>query len=211
MTLELEQELKALTQLMKNPRIRQIEIIDLFQQLNIVNTEHLFYKFLNAKYFNAEEDLTIGTAENPSWGPDHHDRARMYTLSAVGLTYLEFLIDEKKKEIIADQQIQSVIDTNKSVKQTNESVISTNDAIKTSIKSQNNSNRITLIIAGVAVLISLFTLLKDLYRSDKLQLEVPPTIDSILQRTSQTLDSVNQTLYQIHRDNKILKDSLKTP
>jgi hypothetical protein len=115
--------------------------------------------------------------------------------------YKEQLKNEKR-----DNELRTLLnETNLKV---GDSVIKTNDLVHTNTKKQEKLTRAALLIAAASAIISLFGLFKDFLKTDiPKQLQIPAT-DSILQKTSQTIDTLNQNLYRIDYSLKALKDSL---
>ena len=89
----------------------------------------------------------------------------------------------------------------KQLEAVNDSVINTN-------KTTSSLSKTTLFVAAVAALVSLFSLVKDLYKSDTLQGAPLTKTDSILKMTGQRIDNLNQNLQKIDSSINVLK---KTP
>ena len=122
MTLEQENEMQIFSRLFLFQGVMiKSKIFEVFADNVITNRSEMFERFWNFGFFNAADDMIVGTAERPAFS-DCMEHFRQYTLNCVGVKYLNHLVAEKEKENLLLKQIQADIDWSESVKSTNLSI-----------------------------------------------------------------------------------------
>lgn len=95
--------------------------------------------------------------------------------------------------------------TEKSVLTTNASIERLNGIMIKEVPKQTTAMKRTAIYAFAAVVIAFGALLKDLWQSDKQQSKELKAIDTLLQKQTKGIDSLNKSLHQIDKTLNTLK------
>lgn len=164
--------------------------------------QDFFRGLLEAKYIKSRDTEIRGLGNGNSsggytWFPDMRVEV---SIASEGLGALSL----ERARTSTDKTEKAALTTNASIERLNGIMIE-------EVPRQTKAMRRTALYAALAVFVALGAILKDLWLPGKQPTKELQTIDTILQKQVQGLDSLNKSLHQIDATLKILKnDSLKT-